>query len=329
MIRWGLPLCLVALLASYIAAAAPQGGKLVVVATIPPLAALAKAVGGDRVEVVYIVPGASDPHQYAPTPRDVELASSCDLFIEVGKEPFLKSLPAERGRERITWGDWVSAGLKVEGGNPHYIWLYPPNAVKAVGLIAEKLAELDPAGAREYARRAEAFSESIEELVEWCRSYIRAHGVEGATVVAVGSHFIPLLEFFGFKVVGPLMVGEGRSPSPSSLSSLVEEAKRAGAKVVVVLATQREADEGRVGRQIADELGVGVVYLHGIQFSGGDEYCEYIKYTLAALVAALEASSGAAGGNGLWPLLILALSIAVVAEAGLLARGWWRGGGRA
>ncbi|HDD34162.1 MAG TPA: ABC transporter substrate-binding protein, partial [Thermofilaceae archaeon] len=72
MIRWSLPLCLAILLASYVAAALPQGKKLVVVATIPPLAALARAVGGDRVEVVYIVPGTSDPHQYAPTPRDIE-----------------------------------------------------------------------------------------------------------------------------------------------------------------------------------------------------------------------------------------------------------------
>ncbi|MBM1155066.1 zinc ABC transporter substrate-binding protein, partial [archaeon] len=213
MIRWSLPLCLAILLASYVAAALPQGKKLVVVATIPPLAALARAVGGDRVEVVYIVPGTSDPHQYAPTPRDIELASSCDLFIEVGKEPFLKSLPAERGRERITWSDWMKAGLKVEGGNPHYIWLYPSNAVKAARLIAEKLAELDPAGAHEYASRAATFEEAVGELVEWCKSYIRAHGAEGAAVVAVGAHFVPLLEFLGFKVVGPLLESEGRSPS--------------------------------------------------------------------------------------------------------------------
>ena len=317
----------VIILLAHAALAQPRDSKLLVVTTIPPLAALVKAVGGESVEVRYLVPCTSDPHQYAPRPEDMELASKCDLFVEVGKEPFLETLPGERGRVRITWSDWVSSGLSIEAGNPHYIWLYPPNAVKAAYLIAKRLAKLDPAGAALYVARANAFAEEVQHLEEWGRGYVSVHGVGGATVVAVGSHFIPLLKYFGFRVIGPLTVSEGQAPSPSDTAKLIEDARRAGAKVVVVLASQRNSDEGRIGRAIASELGVNVVYLHGIQFSGEDDYVEYIKYTLTALVAALEASHHEGEGNSsYWPALVSALGLLALVEAVLLVRGWGRGG---
>ncbi|TDA42245.1 MAG: hypothetical protein DSO07_00330 [Thermoproteota archaeon] len=39
--------------------------KVKIVATIPPLASIAREIAGDRAEVYYIIPTNSDPHQYS------------------------------------------------------------------------------------------------------------------------------------------------------------------------------------------------------------------------------------------------------------------------
>jgi len=312
-----------AIAAVLLAAAAGVAAKPLVVATIAPLAEIAREVGGDLVEVQYIVPVTSDPHQYTPTLEDAHKAASADLFIEVGKEAFLGMLPSDRGRVRISWDDWIEGGVHVEFNNPHYIWLYPPNAAKVARVIADRLSRLEPAHADAFKANAELFGERIAELEEWGLSYVEAHGVRGSTVVAVGSHFVPLLQVFGFNVVGPLLAGEGQSPSPSDTERIIEEARSRHAQLVVVLYSERESDEGRVGRAIADALGVGVVYLHGAQFGAGDGYTEYIKYTLTSIVGGLEYQRPAAGESTLTPALVL-LGLLLAAETGLLVLRWRR-----
>ncbi|MGB9631653.1 MAG: metal ABC transporter substrate-binding protein, partial [Candidatus Methanodesulfokora sp.] len=101
--------------------------KMKIVATIPPLASIAREIAGERAEVYYIIPTSSDPHQYSLSPKDVSLVESSDLFISVGTEPFIKKLSAKRA---LSWDDWIKAGAIVKDGNPHYLWLYPENAVK-------------------------------------------------------------------------------------------------------------------------------------------------------------------------------------------------------
>jgi ABC-type Zn uptake system ZnuABC Zn-binding protein ZnuA len=117
--------------------------KIKIVATIPPLASIAREIAGDRAEVYYIIPTNSDPHQYSLSPRDVSLAESSDLFISVGTEPFIKKLNVRRA---LSWDDWIKAGIVVKDDNPHYLWLYPENAVKIAETIERKLEEIDPLG---------------------------------------------------------------------------------------------------------------------------------------------------------------------------------------
>ncbi|RLE81763.1 MAG: hypothetical protein DRJ51_03165 [Thermoprotei archaeon] len=297
--------------------------KILVVATIPPLAAIAEEVGGERVEVAYLVPGTSDPHQYAPTLRDINLVMACDLFIEVGKEPFLNSLPEKRGKVKLSWNNWTNAGLLIRDGNPHYIWLYLENVKKVARLVAKALAKLDPEHSEFYLARANKFAAKIENLEKWIRAYVRAHGVGEETVALIGSHFIPLVESIGLKFMGPLLESEGQTPTPKDLNEFIRRIEESGTKLIVVLATQRDADEGRIARSIASEKGISIVYLHGIQFHGSDDYFEYIKYTVASLVAGIEsARSGTSEEKSEWSTTTIILATIALLEAILLLK--WR-----
>ncbi len=279
------------LVVAYTTTLAKPAERLKVVATIPVLASIAKEVGGDLVEVRYLVPPSSDPHQFTLTPKDAELLEECDLFIAIGKEPFLDAIPKDVGRIRLTWDDWLSAGVYVKNGNPHYLWLYPDNAARVAEKISEAMCQLDPVNAEYYIFRLKTFEKTIEQLKEWIDRYVIVSGVKNERVVLAGAHFEPLAEAMNLKVVDVLIKGEGKLPSAEALKQAEEKALKERARLILVLATQKLGDEGRIAEMFAKDTGLTPVYLYGVQFSSYDTYTEYIKYTVASICAAAQSSN--------------------------------------
>lgn len=282
-------------------------GKMRIVATIPPLASIAREIAGDRAEVYCIIPTSSDPHQYSLSPMDVSLAESSDLFISVGTEPFINKLSVRRA---LSWDDWIRAGAVVKEGNPHYLWLYPENAVKIAEAIERKLEEIDPSGASYYRRNLERFNRSVEGLISWIKSY--TSDIRGSSILLAGSHFAPIADVMGLKIAGILIRGEGKLPSPEDLKSFEENGTREGARIILVLATQSKSDEGRLAETASSDTGIPVAYAYGIMFSENDTYVEFIKYTVAGIKAAVESSRPSGKQDYTCPAVVIVLLVVLV-----------------
>jgi ABC-type Zn uptake system ZnuABC Zn-binding protein ZnuA len=156
-----------------------------VVTTIPVLGDLARAVGGERVEVQSLSDPRQNPHFVAPRPTLMKRAREAQLFVEVGfqLEPWAKRVVAGSGNPRIQLGQpghvvashGVSA-LEVperitrEAGNIHpfgnpYVWLDPLNAKHMAANVADGLIRVDPKNADEYRERLAAFQLTIDEAL--------------------------------------------------------------------------------------------------------------------------------------------------------------------
>jgi ABC-type Zn uptake system ZnuABC Zn-binding protein ZnuA len=61
-----------------------DGAQLTVVTTLPVFQDFVREIGGDRVEVLSLLPPGSDPHTYEPTPREVAKLSGADLAFSNG-----------------------------------------------------------------------------------------------------------------------------------------------------------------------------------------------------------------------------------------------------
>jgi ABC-type Zn uptake system ZnuABC Zn-binding protein ZnuA len=176
-------------------AAAPQdeaARKVRVVATLPHLAAHARAIGGENVEVVALARGDQDPHYVQPTPSLMVEANRADLYLENGLELELWSehvidgsrnaaiRVGQKGHVYTSRGmpllDVPRALTRAEGdvhpyGNPH-IWLSPLGGVIEARNVAAGLAAVDPARADDYQKAEEAYEARIlsayagEELVK-------------------------------------------------------------------------------------------------------------------------------------------------------------------
>src|SRR5215467_8445687 len=160
---------MLALLGLAAAGAAHAAGKLNVMTTTEDLAALAREVGGDKVNVDSIAKGYQDPHFVEPKPsfllklQKADLLAVVGLQLEIGWLPPLitqsrnaKIQPAQSGYMdmsqycqilEIPQGQVTRAMGDVHPlGNPHY-WLDPDNGRRIAKAFADRFAQMDAADA--------------------------------------------------------------------------------------------------------------------------------------------------------------------------------------
>ncbi len=171
--------------AAFSAASAQGGEKLRVVTTTTDLAAITRAVGGDKVEVTAIATGYEDPHFIAAKPSYMMAARKANLWIRVGLE-------LEIGYEELILDGSRNAKIRIgtpghldasEGvlrlevptqridrsmgdvhpmGNPHY-WLDPLNGRIVAKNIGKRLERLAPEHADYFKERTASFQRTLDE----------------------------------------------------------------------------------------------------------------------------------------------------------------------
>lgn len=188
------------LTAALLGAVGPAAARpLRVVSTIPDLAAIAAAVGGDAVSARSISQGHEDPHFLQARPTYVVHARDADLWIrvgmelEIGWEPVLMEsarnrniLPGRRGF--LDASDHAPVKLEVPtgpisraqgdvhaAGNPHYL-LDPFNTRAVARAIGKKLADLRPAEAERFRAGADAFVRQTDERMFGAAALEKAAG---------------------------------------------------------------------------------------------------------------------------------------------------------
>jgi ABC-type Zn uptake system ZnuABC Zn-binding protein ZnuA len=158
--------------------------KLRVVTTTTDLASIARAIGGDHVDVKALATGQEDPHFIAAKPSYMMAAKKADVWIRVGLELEIgyEELIIDGSRNpkiRISAPGHVDASegvLRLEVptqridrsmgdihplGNPHY-WLDPLNGRIVAKNIARRLADLAPQHATYFQERLEAFQRRLD-----------------------------------------------------------------------------------------------------------------------------------------------------------------------
>jgi zinc/manganese transport system substrate-binding protein len=241
------------------------------------LAAIAKAVGGEYVDVHSLTPGTRDPHHSVAKPSMIRKVYSADLLLVVGADLEIGWLPAllqSARNDKVLPGNSGYLDLsmtipllgQISGpvtrdmgdvharGNPHY-WLDPRNGVRMAKAIAQRLAELDPAHATAYQKNAADFTRQLEtKLAEW-RSALQF--LKGKPVIAYHSSLLYLADAFGFKIVDEVEPKPGISPSAASLAKLMAKIKNEHIKLLMM----EPYYERRSASYLSEQTGVNVAVL--------------------------------------------------------------------
>ena len=288
--------------ASLLALPRPAAADLDVVTTTADLAAIAKAVGGEHVDVISLTPGTRDPHYAEAKPSMIRRVYRAELFLVIGADMEIGWLPAllRAGRNADVlpgapgFLDLSSAVALLDiprgpvsramgdvhpKGNPHY-WLDPENGRRIARAVAARMSELDRANAAAYQSGLAAFEAALDgKLPQW-RAAVTP--LRGQPVVAYHTSFRYLSAAFGFDIVGLVEPKPGIAPTASHLNDLVAKIEAEGIGLLIV----EPYYERRSSRFLSDKTGIQVAVIP--QSVGAEDGIETYLDLFDGIVAALE-----------------------------------------
>jgi zinc/manganese transport system substrate-binding protein len=300
----------IALAVMSFASVRPASAALKVVTTTADLGALAKEVGGDKVQVDAFAKGYQDPHFVEPKPSFILLANKADLLLVVGRELEIGWLPpiiTSSRNAKIQAGapGYLDASSNVKileiptgqitramgdvhpAGNPHY-WLDPGNGRKIAAAIRDKFSELSPADKAYFAQRYSDFDKRLADAEKKWDATMAPY--KGTKIVTYHRSWPNFVERFGLDVIGYVEPKPGIPPSPSHTLELIDEMKRQNVKVILV----EPYFDLKTPQSIANQVG-GKVLVLAPSVGGTKEATDYITlfdYDVNTLATALKAITG-------------------------------------
>ncbi|MDR2689434.1 MAG: zinc ABC transporter substrate-binding protein [Azoarcus sp.] len=254
----------------------PAAATVKVLATLPEWEALAREIGGERVEATSATSARQDPHRIEARPSLIARARAADLVVATGAELEIGWLPVllrESGNSRIQPGQpgYLETAALVRlrdvphavdrsmgdvhaAGDPHF-HLDPRNIAPVAVALAERLARIDPAGAETYRANLARFQARWQAaLTRW-----EAEGaaLKGVAFLQAHRSFGYLADWLGMENRGELEPKPGVEPGGAHLSRIVANQQSAPAALILHAAYQDEA----AGRWVADRAGIPLVLL--------------------------------------------------------------------
>ena len=233
---------------------AHAASKLNVVTATEDLAALAREVGGDHINIDSIAKGYQDPHFVEPKPSFLLKLQKADLLIVVGLQLEIGWLPPLQTQSRnskiqvgangyldasqfakileIPTGQITRAMGDVHPlGNPHY-WLDPDNGRRIAKGIADKMAEMQPSDASYFQQRYADFDKRLADAEKGWEAKMAPF--RGRKIVTYHRSWPNFCEHYGLDVVDYIEPRPGIPPTPSHTLEVINTMKRENIKLIFV-----------------------------------------------------------------------------------------------
>jgi len=284
--------------------------KLPVIASIYPVADMVQQVGGDHVDVTFVLPAGASPHTFEPKPSLVKKVSSARIFFRIGAglefwaEKFIEL--AGSGLTTIVLSEGVSlihtVGHHHENkvGDPHagsgisdhessvanpHIWLDPAIAKSMVNKITAVLCEVDHQHLTYYKQRGQNYLNDIDKLDRLINVKVANFNIK--KYVSFHASWVYFARHYGLEPVGIIEAAPGRNPTPIQIKNIVAMIKRDHIRAVFAepqlnpRAAEIIAREAEVNVLLLDPLG-------GPNLKGRNTYIDLIKYNLNVMQEAMK-----------------------------------------
>ena len=275
--------------------------SLQVSALHPLMADLARQVGGDRVQVFDLVGEGGNPHHFEPRPADMEKMRESALVLAAGKdlEPYLGRL-----RDTLPGVTIVDVGETIpslaigadevyeccphhgtDSVDPHW-WQSISNMSRAAKVVAQALAEKDPAGKEIYQANAGTYGKRLDALKRWTKSELAKVPRGQRKLVTAHNAFAYFAREFGFQVIAVAGLNQEQNTAPKALAVTIEAVRKAGVKAVF----PEQNSGGKALESISRDTGakIGTPLIADGNGTGGDAGFEgMIRHNVSAITRAL------------------------------------------
>jgi zinc/manganese transport system substrate-binding protein len=283
--------------------------KLNVVATTPDLAAIAKAVGGEKIEVTTLARPTEDPHFVDARPSFVVKLRRADVLIEGGAELEMGWLPplldnARNSKLEAGAPGHIAASQGIQllevpatldrskgdihaAGNPHFI-VDPVNARIIAQHVCDSFCQIDAKSCAAYQANLKKFAAELDAKLAAWQSLLAPF--KGQHIVAYHNSWPYFGERFGLKIDLFLEPKPGIPPSPAHLAEVQTKMKDENARVIIV--------DPYLNRRTAETVArnTGATVLDVTQFPGGVKgtesgYIQLVDYLVTSVAKALESKA--------------------------------------
>lgn len=280
-------------------------GKLKVAASFYPVYEIVRQVGGEKVDVINLVPAGTEPHDWEPTASLMKTLNKASVLVYsgLGMEPWVpKTLKSIDNKSLIA----VEAGkgaelLKAEaheGEDGHgkeagaewdpHVWLDPQGAVHQVKVVRDALIQADGANKAVYEANAAAYIEKLTALDQEYKSGLSACGKkEFFTSHAAFSY---LANRYGLEQHAIMGLSPDAEPKPKEMAEIIAEAKERKMKYIFFETLVSD----KVAKVVAREIGAQTLVLNPLEgltddeLKAGKNYLSVMRENLANLKTALE-----------------------------------------
>lgn len=265
-------------------AARSGDGPIPVAVTIPPQAEFVRAVGGDRVDVMVLVPPGANPHTYELTPGqlvalgDVRMYAAVGSGIEFERAWMAKIAGVNQGMHVVNCSaglTFLAGGEEEEGGADPHVWLSVRNAGVMVENICAGLVAIDPADAAYFEANRDRYLDELRALDAGIAAALA--GREGEAVMVYHPSWAYFARDYGLVQV-PIEEG-GKEPGPQGIERLIAQAR--AEKITVVFASPEYSTKS--ARVVADAIGGRVVLVSPLD----ENYTENMRNVAAAFGGAV------------------------------------------
>jgi zinc/manganese transport system substrate-binding protein len=274
--------------------------KVKAVASFSILGDMVKQVGGDRVEVVTLVPPDSDAHVFDPTPADAKTLASSQLFFVngLGFEGWMERLEKSSGFKGKTIV--ASQGVKPhtmveeEGGTPETItdphaWQDLANGKVYVANIRDGLIAADPDGKAVYEANAAKYLDAIATEETAVKQALAALPEARRKIITSHDAFGYFGAAYGLEIIAPEGVSTESEASAQDVAKIIRQIKEEKIPAVFL----ENVTDHRLLDQIARETGAkigGTLYSDALSGPDGPAptYLDMFRHNVGTLTAALS-----------------------------------------
>lgn len=271
----------------------PNPDAIPVTATTTVFADLVAQVGGTRVRVSSLVPKGGEVHTFDPDPADIQNVAQAKLIVRngLGLDDWLESLVRDAGTTApvVVLGEGLDGVTYLTGDNrtvnPH-LWMDVAYTERYVDRIEQALANVDPAGAEVYRKRAAAYDATLAELDTSIRERLATIPSADRVVVSFHDAFPYFAAAYGLTIAGNIVNVPGQDPSAGQVASLVDAIRSSGVSAIFAEAQFNDA----LAVTIADETGVPVVkdlYTGTLGDPPADTYVGMMTWNADRIVSAI------------------------------------------
>ncbi|WP_259616590.1 metal ABC transporter substrate-binding protein [Paenibacillus doosanensis] len=288
-----------------------MNGKVNVVASFYPLYDFTQKIGGDRVNVINLVPTGVEPHDWTPKSRDMQNLSKAQMFVYLGAgfegwvNDTLGSLPKDSKVAVVEGSKGVE--LLASSGEDHdhdhdaknkeahnesqydpHVWLSPVNAKKIALNIKDQLVKTDPAGQSDYEANYEKFAAQLDQLDAKYKEALAK--TPKKDIVVTHQSFAYLAKQYGLTQKAIMGLSPDSEPTSKDLKEINEFIRTNGIQYIFF----EELVSDRLAKTLAKDAKVETLVLSPIegltdaQAKAGADYISLMESNLNNLIKALQ-----------------------------------------